>query len=110
MSDRNKEIYQDRKSGMTVKMITEKYNISITRAYQIFGEQQEEEALSDNRLFNLIKEAVPDKYFWIWNILKRSGVTTLEELQKLDAVQIKRIRGCGAKAINIIQQIKERDA
>lgn len=110
MNDRNKEIYQDRKNGMTVKKITEKHNISQTRAYQIFAEQEEEALLAGNDLFEAIKIIEPDKYAWIWSIFKRGGVTSLEELQRCDMKQIKRIRGCGAKAIDIIQRIKEIDA
>lgn len=108
--NRNKEIYQDKKSGMTIKAITEKYSISLARVYQIVTEEQTEETLQGNELFIRIKEFAPVGYMRIWNILKRSGVTTLEELQRYDTKQIKRMRGCGAKALDVILQVKEMDA
>lgn len=109
MNDRNKEIYRDRKNGMTARMVAEKYGISEIRVYQIGVEQEEEALLAGNDLFEAIKKIEPDKYAWIWSILKRGGVTSLEELQRCDIKQIKRIRGCGAKAFDIIQRIKEID-
>ena len=106
-TERNNAIFKDRQSGMTVRCLAEKYNISQTRINQIIAEIKTDISRSDDKLYCLVREVAKDDTIRIYNILRRNNVSTIEQLQILTDIQIKRMKESGVKATEIIIKIRE---
>ncbi len=107
--ERNKQIYEDRKKGATYSELQEKYDISVARANEIFQREDKKEENKSNEVYATLISLCEDDQLIAktFTVLNRLGVTTAEELIKVDQKTIKKARGCGPKMQNLIMEMKE---
>ena len=108
-TERNKQIYEDRKKGATLVELQEKYQVTAVRVREIVRREKQKEENESNEVYAVLISLCDDEKFVTrtYTVLQRIGATTVEELLKLDQKQVKKARNCGPLMQELIMKMKE---
>lgn len=107
--EREAEILKLREDGLTFKEIGSKYEITGSRAREIYARAKRNRLnAQNNELVPLIcAQADQVQAFHIVKCLERCGVTTIEQLLELERKDVLAIRTIGPKAADILSKVQE---
>lgn len=107
--ERNTEIYKDRLQGATFVELGRKYEISANRIRTVCEKEKKREERKNNWWYNRLIEIADNEQLAAktCTVLERLGATTEEEIMKLDVKQLKGVRLCGNKMIELIFRVQE---
>lgn len=107
--ERNKQIYEERKTGLKYAELQEKYNISVARLNEICMKEAKKERYKKNDVYSLLISLCDDDKLIArtFTVLKRIGATSEEEILKLDRNILKKTRNCGPVMQDVIMKMKE---
>lgn len=106
---RNKAIYEERLKGTAFKELAEKYEVSYSRAEDIFYKEQAREKRFENTVFRELEYLCNDEKLFTRaiTVLSRNNVTSEGKILALDEKAIRKMRGCGEKTKELILDMQE---
>ncbi len=99
------EIYKEREQGVTYPELSKKYGISAAACRKRYEASKKKYELQKNEIFLALQAINGDegKNVRVFNMLKRSGVDTVEQFIALTEKDYRRFRDCGDLAAQIIR-------
>lgn len=106
---RNRKIYEEWLKGKTVKELAEKYSVSTSRISDICKREKQKDEYKVNDVYKLIISLCEDEKFCTktFRVLLKMGVTSEEEIVKLDREILRKTRHCGVVMEELIMRMKE---
>lgn len=107
MSERDERIYQMRESGMTFSAIGKEYGISGEFAHEIYKRVIKRHERDADPLYKWLRKAGSE-----WHashgyaLLRRNGIKTVEQAEKLEAVDVLEMHGGGMGFADLIERAK----
>ena len=107
-----RDIYFAYINGSTTEQLSQKYNLSQTTINSAIKHVQEEMNSPKENMYLFIRKNEPEGYTKIYQVLRRNGCETLEQLKNLDVKKMHKFKGCGEKTIirterliNLLKQV-----
>lgn len=99
------EIYREREQGITYPELSKKYGISVAACRKRYETTKKRCELQNNKIFLALQSVNGDeaRNVRVFNMLKRSGVDTVEQFIALTEQDYRNFRDCGDLAAQIIQ-------
>lgn len=109
ISERDSNIYKERKAGTTLDDLSKKYDLTKERVRQICLKIDEREQWMNDRVYAVLYSLASDKRnaTKAYKILKRTGYHTEEKIVTLTEERILKIRSCGLICKDLIVKTKE---
>lgn len=109
ISERDSNIYKERKAGATLDDLSKKYDLTKERVRQICLKIDEREQWMNDRVYAVLYTLAFDKRnaTKAYNILKKIGYDTEEKLVTLTEEKVLRFRNCGLICKDLIMKAKE---
>lgn len=107
-SERNKAIYIARINGASVSVLSKEYALSEKRIRAICKRQEEKLANEEDLLYLAIRVLTSDICFAgkVYGTLKRNGIDTVEQVKDLTDEELKKMRCCGPKMIELLENFR----
>lgn len=108
--ERNRQIYEAYLNGDKYSDLAQKYSLTISRIKEICKREKKRGVCQENALYQLLMEVCEDEIFVgrTFTVLERIGVTTIEEMLKLDRNTLRKTRNCGKLMQALILKARER--
>ena len=107
MSERDERIYQMRESGMTFAEIGKAYGVSNAFAHEVYKREVRRRRQHADSLYQWLRKAGSEWHAnHAYSLLRRNGIRTVEQAEKLEAVDVLDMRGGGIGFADLIERAK----
>lgn len=102
--DITERIYEEREFGATYSELSKKYGISVTACRKRYEARKKKYELQKSDIFLALQAVNRDegRNVRVANMLKRSGVYTVEQFVALTEADCRKFRDCGDLAVQLI--------
>lgn len=107
--ERNREVYEDRLSGMSIAKLSEKYGVTGQCIKTIIEREERKERLRDYRWYQILEEVADceEMVTRTVHVLERSGYDSEEAIMSVTRNELLRCRNCGEAMIKLIFRIAD---